>query len=98
MASTKHLQKLWACCSKLQEVSFRYSGFTDCSCLFNLQINFRCKPSFRESGSRNVREVRDVPWMLPTSAPCFPVWWQILRCCPSECRPPPASWLGEVAQ
>lgn len=27
-------------------------------CVFNLQINFRCKPSFRESGSRNVREVR----------------------------------------
>lgn len=24
----------------------------------DLQINFRCKPSFRESGSRNVREVR----------------------------------------
>lgn len=26
--------------------------------LLNPQINFRCKPSFRESGSRNVREVR----------------------------------------
>ena len=24
--------------------------------MFNPQINFRCKPSFRESGSRNVRE------------------------------------------
>uniref|UniRef100_A0A7M4F522 Diacylglycerol kinase n=1 Tax=Crocodylus porosus TaxID=8502 RepID=A0A7M4F522_CROPO len=27
-----------------------------CLCALNLQINFRCKPSFRESGSRNVRE------------------------------------------
>ncbi|PKU32419.1 diacylglycerol kinase zeta isoform x1 [Limosa lapponica baueri] len=53
-------------------------------CIEQLEkINFRCKPSFRESGSRNVREVGDVPWTLPTSAPASPSQFdgKGVRCC-----------------
>lgn len=38
-----------------------------------LQINFRCKPSFRESGSRNIREV-SAQHGQGQGGPEFPEW------------------------
>uniref|UniRef100_A0A8C7DDE2 Diacylglycerol kinase n=1 Tax=Oncorhynchus kisutch TaxID=8019 RepID=A0A8C7DDE2_ONCKI len=42
------------CIEQLEKV--RFINFSSSELCFHLVINFRCKPSFRESGSRNIRE------------------------------------------
>uniref|UniRef100_A0A4W4FHK2 Diacylglycerol kinase n=1 Tax=Electrophorus electricus TaxID=8005 RepID=A0A4W4FHK2_ELEEL len=46
------------CMEQLEKVKYFIAVFTDLG--FSLQINFRCKPSFRDPGMRNVREASTV--------------------------------------